>query len=201
MNSEYEKRRKKQIGDQVNILCWIKFPGQIKTQSVILSSLTKDFFPVYNHWGDWLKIYSGKFATMPFILIIAYVVYHNCAIILYGYFPPIDSIIASLAITLPLIFMCQAVWFPDSKLGVRLGKIGYVARIIVLVFPTLAIFGEIEHAEPAALIVYVIMLISTVIVTVSLWRPREEGKKMKKNSYQIGYGKKNHTSWRELNEN
>jgi len=39
-------------------------------------------------------------------------------------------------------------------------------------FYTLMVFGEFEHAEPIALVVYFIVLLSTAAIMISLWKPR-----------------------------
>lgn len=84
--------------------------------------------------------------------------------------------VSTILLVIPLVLMCLAIWFPNSKLRLYLGRIGSIIWMIPMGFYSLMIFGEIEHAEPIALLIYCIVIASTILVMKSLWKPKSEEK-------------------------
>jgi len=128
-----------------------------------------------------LKIDSGKTATIIARIIV------TIPLIFVGYMwnpriitcllrspcrPFFDEIVLTTLIDASIILICPSIWFPNSRLLLYLGKIGSIIWLLPMGFYTLMVFGEFEHAEPIALVVYFIVLLSTAAIMISLWKPR-----------------------------
>lgn len=132
--------------------------------------------------SDLLKINIGKIGSIPLILIGLYWTY----LVGFGGFSfrilrrPIFSFrtMSTIFIDIALILICLGIWLPRSKLRLYLGRIGSIIWIITMGYPTLMIFGELEHADTTILIIYFIIVLSTIVVTISLWKPRRKRKKV-----------------------
>jgi hypothetical protein len=112
-----------------------------------------------------------KLATLPFILDIALSVYNACATspdARVYWTGSVISVVGALVFTLPLDFMCLAVWFPHSNLLRQLGKIG---SIIWLFYLLISVFLPESKPGITFLIVYCFLVICTGIVFRSLWEP------------------------------
>lgn len=117
-----------------------------------------------------MKINIGKIGSLPLILVIVIWTYYHAGGALDGYIPFIELI---LLVDIPLVFICLAVWFPGSKGRLWLGRIGTIIWLLILALLALMIVTEFEHADTKTVIIYLVIMISTVIVTIYLWMPRE----------------------------
>lgn len=85
------------------------------------------------------------------------------------------DIMSTILIDISLFLICLAIWFPDSKWRIYLGRIGSLIWIALLGYPTLMMVGEPHATSKGFFLVYVIMMASTILVSVSLWKRKKEG--------------------------
>ncbi len=123
--------------------------------------------------------YIGKIATIP--LIIVGVLWELgggwiVTVLFRGFTLSKEVIGYSLFVEAPLILIVAGIWLSRFRLFLYLGRVGTIIWLLPFGFHTIIIFGELEHAAPIVLIVYFIVLLSTISVTFSLWkRKKKEG--------------------------
>lgn len=122
-----------------------------------------------------MKIDIGKIGSIP--LIIAGILFSysfGCVgILLAGFTPSIQIIQDTLFVEIPLILICLGIWLPRSRITLYAGRIGTILWLLPMSVYTLIIFGEFEHASPRSLIEYTIIVLSTVLTALSLWKSIE----------------------------
>ena len=118
-----------------------------------------------------LRIDSGRIGSVPLILVIVLWTFLEGfgGLDYYRYNPSIRTLMSTLLVDIPLIFICLAIWFPGSRLRLYLGRLATIIWWVLMAFYSLMIFGEIEHAELIALIIYFILILSKIAVSISLW--------------------------------
>ncbi len=121
-----------------------------------------------------MKIDIGKIGSIPLILFILFWTRLYGIAVFNGYIS-IHLIGITLIVDVPLILICLPIWFPGSELRLWLGRIGTIIWILVMGLPTIMIIGEPEHSDPVTIIGYSVLMLSTVIVTIYLWKHRRVG--------------------------
>lgn len=84
--------------------------------------------------------------------------------------PSRETIGLNLLVDIPLILTVVGVWLSGCKPFLYLGRIGTIIWLLPFGVYSVVIFGELEHAEPRALVEYLIVLLSTIAVILSLWK-------------------------------
>ncbi len=122
-------------------------------------------------------ISAGRIATIPLIIVMVFweLTSGFVADVLAGFTPSRQGIEYSLIVDVPLILITIGVWLSCYRFFLWLGRIGTIIWLLPFGLCTIIILGELEHAEPIALVVYFIVLLSTVSVVSFLWKKEKGG--------------------------
>ncbi len=122
--------------------------------------------------------YIGKIATIPLVVTMVYweLGAGLVADVLSGFAPSKQGIESSVIVDVPLVLIIVGVWLSRHRLFLYLGRIGTIIWLLPFGFYSVMVLGEFEHTDPIIWIEYPILLLSTMAVTLCLWkRVKKEG--------------------------
>ncbi len=119
-----------------------------------------------------MKIDIGKIGSIPLILGGIFWIFVNgfAGALHRGFIPSSQTIEDTLFVEIPLILILLGIWLPHSAGTLFIGRIGTIIWLLPMGVLTIIIFGELDHAAPIALVVYFVIAISSILVTLDLWR-------------------------------
>lgn len=84
------------------------------------------------------------------------------------------NIMSTILIDVSLVLMVLPIWFPHSKLRLYLGRMGSIIWVALLSYPTMMMIGEPYATSRGFLLAYLIVVISTALIIISLWKKGKE---------------------------
>lgn len=121
---------------------------------------------------------AARVATIPLIATIVYWELGGGFVgyVLSGFTPSKQTIVTSLIVDVPLILIIIGVWLFRHRFFLYLGRIGTIIWLLPFGYYSAMVLGEFEHTDPIIWIEYPVLLLSTIAVTLRLWkREKKEG--------------------------